>query len=256
MSRVIARSTFTSMIADGRGPVGSFVMSTDAAVTATIASAGYDFVVIDREHGPNDIQSTLGHIRAAEANRTIPIVRVLEHNASQIQASLDAGAHGIIVPKIGSAAEATAALNATRYQPGGRGMCPAVEGARWASGSTWTTHRASSNENVILIPLIETKAGIDNLRDIVAVDGIDFVFFGLADLSQDLGIDMYDDADQLVEIWNKAVEVVHSAGAYIGAPLGYGFENADFGSVESDFNLLKSAALTGRTKAIESLQSA
>ncbi|MFF0038876.1 HpcH/HpaI aldolase/citrate lyase family protein [Streptomyces mirabilis] len=233
------------MISAGTGPVGSFVMSTDAAVTVTIASSGYDFVVIDREHGPNDIQSTLGHIRAAEANRITPIVRVLENNPTQIQASLDAGAHGIVVPKIGTVAEAEAALKATRYQPGGRGMCPAVEGARWSSGDTWLEHREGSNENVILIPLIETRAGVDNLAEIAAIDGIDFLFFGLADLSQDLGINMYEDGDKLVEIWNEAVQVAHAQGAYIGGPLGYGFEGGDFGTVESDFNLLKSAAVAG-----------
>ncbi|WP_432013588.1 HpcH/HpaI aldolase family protein [Streptomyces cucumeris] len=233
------------MISAGCGPVGSFVMATDAAVTATLASAGYDFVVIDREHGPNDIRSTIGHIRAAEANRTIPLVRVLENNPGQIQATLDAGAHGIVVPKVGSAAEAAAALKASRYERGGRGMCPAVEAARWSAGDTWAEHRRSSNENVIVVPLIETRAGIDSLRDIAAVDGIDFVFFGLADLAQDLGIDMYGDVGRLVDIWNEAVEVVHEQGARIGAPLGYGFEGGDFGTVESDLTLLKSAAVAG-----------
>jgi len=245
MSRVIARSRFTSMISAGELPVGSFVMSTDAAATAVLASCGYDFVVIDREHGPNDIQSTLGHIRTAEANAIVPIVRVLENNPTQIQATLDVGAHGIIVPKVGSVAEAQAALKASRYQPGGRGMCPAVEGARWTGSDGWGAHRDGSNDNVIVIPLIETKAGVDNLEEIAAIDGIDFFFFGLADLSQDIGIDMYADADQLIAIWDQAVEVVHAHGGYIGAPLGYGFQGGDFGSVESDWNLLKSAASQG-----------
>lgn len=253
MSRVTARTLFTTKIQSGQGPIGSFVMSTDAAVTAAIASAGYDFVVIDREHGPNDIQSTISHVRAAEANGMTPIVRVPEYSHFHVQASLDAGAHGIVVPKIGTAEQARAMLAATQYQSGGRGMCPAVEGARWSSGGSWTAHRASSNENVIFIPLIETQEGIDNLDEIISVEGIDFVFFGLADLSQDIGIHMYDDADKLVEIWNDAVKVVHSRGGHIGAPIGYGFDGGDYGTVENDFNLLKGAAVAGLAAARKAL---
>lgn len=74
---------------------------------------------------------------------------------------------------------------------------------------------------VILIPLIETRAGVDNLAEIAAIDGIDFLFFGLADLSQDIGINMYKDGVKLVEIWNEAVQVAHAQGAYIGGPLGF-----------------------------------
>lgn len=245
MSRIAARSRFSSMISSGITPVGSFVMSIDPAVTALLASSGYDFVIIDREHGPIDVQSAANHVRAAEANGIVPIVRVLTNDPTQIQQSLDIGAHGIVVPKVGSAEQARAAVRATQYTAGGRGMCPATEGARWSSGQVWTENRDNANAEVVVIPLIETQAGIDNLAEIAAVDGIDLVFFGLADLSQDMGIGMYTDLAQLVEIWNRAVKVAKAAGVAIGAPLGYGFTGGDYGTVESDFNLLKSAAVTG-----------
>lgn len=244
MKRVNARERFDSIIADNRMPVGTFVMSTDPAVTAAIASAGPDFVVIDREHGPNDTITTANHVRAAEANGIVPIVRVLANDPTQIQATLDVGAHGIIVPKIGNANQAAAALAATRYQAGGRGMCPSTEGARWSSGDGWYAHRDSSNSNVVLIPLIETREGVENLAEIVAIDGIDYIFFGLADLSQDLdlpgGIYNPESARELVRIWNEAVVTAHAAGKKIGAPVGYGFNGGDFGSLDSDFGLLKS----------------
>ena len=106
----------------GNTPTGMYVMSTDATMTVAMATAGFDFVVIDREHGPNDIQSTLGHIRAAEANGLVPIVRVLRNDAAEIQATLDIGAQAIIVPKISTRADAERALDASLYKPGG-GAC-------------------------------------------------------------------------------------------------------------------------------------
>ncbi|QSZ53954.1 aldolase/citrate lyase family protein [Paenarthrobacter sp. AT5] len=242
MKRVNARERFEGIIADHRTPLGTFVMSIDPAATAAVATAGVDFVVIDREHGPNDIISTANHVRAAEANGIVPIVRVLANDPTQIQATLDVGAHGIIVPKIGTAEQAAAALAATRYQAGGRGMCPGTEGARWSSGDGWFAHRESSNENVLLIPLIETREGVENLAEILAVDGIDYVFFGLGDLSQDLELpgSMFspDSIKELVRIWDEAAATVHAAGKRIGAMAGYGFHGLDFGTIEADFGLL------------------
>jgi 4-hydroxy-2-oxoheptanedioate aldolase len=245
MKRVNARARFEEIYAENRTPLGTYIMSVDAASTVAAASAGPDFIVVDREHGPNDTITTANHIRAAEANGVIPIVRVLTDNATEIQATLDVGAHGIIVPKVGTAEQAAAAVAATQYQPGGRGMCPATEGARYSVGDDWFAHRESSNENVLMIPLIETRQGIENLAEIAAVDGVDFLFFGLADLSQDLDLPggMYDPESfrELVRIWDEAVTVVHAAGKRIGAPIGFGFAGVEFGTIDFDLGLMKSA---------------
>jgi 4-hydroxy-2-oxoheptanedioate aldolase len=244
MKRVNARARFEEIYAQNGTPVGTYIMSTDAAVTVAAATAGPDFIVIDREHGPNDAITTANHVRAAEANGVIPFARVLVNDPTQIQATLDVGVHGIIVPKIGNAEQAARAVAATRYQPGGRGMCPATEGARYSQGEQWLAHRESSNENVLLIPLIETREGIDNLAEIAAVDGVDYLFFGLADLSQDLDLPggMYnpDSARELRRIWDESVEVVRAAGKRIGAPIGFGFDGVQFGTIDFDLGLMKS----------------
>ena len=241
MYRLNARTRLNSMIEGGQRPLGAFVMSTDAAVTAAMAAAGYDIVMIDREHGPNDVQSTLNHIRVAEQNGIVPIVRVLENNHAQIQSSLDIGAHGIMVPKVNNAEDARRALIATKYAAGGRGLCGVVEAARWTDDH-WDEHVRGSNEGIVLIPLIETRAGVDNLEEIVAIDGIDYVFFGHADLSQDLGLNYRTDRPALEEIWQRCVRIAHSHGVKIGAHIPAGFEEADFGTVGADFKLLISAA--------------
>lgn len=242
MRRVNARERLDGMVAENRMPAGIFVASIDPAITAATCTTGLDFVIIDREHAPNDTISTANHVRAAEANGTTPLVRVQANSSTEIQASLDVGAHGVIVPKIGTAAQATAALAATRYQPGGRGMCPATEGARWSSGEGWSAHRESSNQNTLMIPLIETRQGVENLADIVAIEGVDYVFFGRGDLSQDLdlpgGIYNPDSLKELIGIWDRAVETVHAAGKKIGGLLGYGFNGGDFCVLDSDSRLL------------------
>ncbi|NKX56560.1 HpcH/HpaI aldolase family protein [Arthrobacter mobilis] len=237
-----ARATFDSILAEGRRPTGVFVMSSDASTTAVYGSSGYDWVLIDREHGVMDNSHMISHLLAAQATGLVPIVRVLENNPTLIQQSLDAGAQGILVPKIGSADEARRAVAATRYQAGGRGMCPVVPATNF-SGSNWGGYSTEMNDNVILMPLIETKRGVDNIEEIVSVEGVDYIFFGLADLSQDLGIDMEADLDQLVELWEHVAATAHKHGVRAGAPLGYGFDAlADFGSLDSDMSTLRAAA--------------
>ncbi|XVV38302.1 HpcH/HpaI aldolase family protein [Streptomyces sp. CA-100214] len=238
MGRIKAKTTLDRIAAEGRKALGPFVQTMDATTTAAMATTGIDFVIIDREHGISDLHSTLQHIRAADAASVIPLVRVLKLDPTEIQANLDIGAQGIVVPKVGSAEEARAAVLATRYLPGGRGLCSSVEGARWAAGADWAEHKTVSNDNIVLIPLIETKAGLDNLAEIIAVDGVDYVFFGLGDLAQDLGLPGGifdpDSAPTLVKLWDEAVALCHSVGVKIGTTASFDTKGADFLTTGSD----------------------
>lgn len=237
-----ARTTFEEIIKSGRRPTGAFVMSSDPNITVVYGAAGYDWVLIDREHGVMDESAMRGHLLAAEASGIVPIVRVLENRPALIQQTLDAGAQGVLVPKVASAEDAARAVAATKYQSGGRGMCSVVAPAGF-TGTGWADYANELNSNAILVPLIETKRGVDNIEEICAVEGVDYVFFGLADLSQDLGIDMVADGDQLVELWERVASVAHAHGVRAGAPLGYGFDDlADYGSLDSDLSTLRTAA--------------
>ena len=124
MGAVKGRRTFDEKFSSNTVPIGLFVMSTDAAVTGLCGVLGYDFVIIDREHGPNDTASTLGHIRAADANGTVPLVRVLENSAGAIQSTLDLGAHGVVVPKVSSAAAWPARLGGDTVWAAWQGCMP------------------------------------------------------------------------------------------------------------------------------------
>ncbi|KAF0957987.1 HpcH/HpaI aldolase family protein [Rhodococcus sp. T7] len=233
---------FESIIADGGQPVGAFVTSVDPSSTLIYGALGYDWVLIDREHGMIDIPAMVAHLRTAEAYGLVPFVRVLGNDPTLIQQALDAGAQGILVPKVGSAAEARRAVAAGRYASGGRGMCPVVPAMEF-SGAAWEKRRQVANDNVIVMPLIETKSGVDNIEEIVSVEGVDYIFFGLADLSQDLGLDMVADLPTIVEMWEYVAETAHRHGVRAGAPLGYGFDPlADFGSLVTDLMQLQMAA--------------
>lgn len=253
MAVVGARSRFESLISQGRKPIGAFLTSNDPSTSVIFGDVGYDFVLIDGEHGALDTRDVLNHIRAARSAGCLAIVRVLHNEPALIQRAVDLGADGVLVPKIGTADDAERALAATRYQPGGRGFCPMVPAAGW-SGENWSDHARSSNGNVILIPLIETLTGVENFSEIIAVPGIDYAFFGLGDLSQEMGIDMVGGRDQLIAQWEALRDKADLEGVRLGAPMGFGFAGIDFGTAGGDLSLLRLAAKERLAAAAEELR--
>jgi len=239
MRRFDARNLLRGRPAGGPPPVGTYIMSTDPAMTALYGVAGYDFVIIDQEHGPNDTASTMGHIRAADANGVMPLVRILENRPTLIQKNLDLGAQGIVVPKVNTATDARRAVEASQYAPRGRGACAAVEGARWTSD--WDEYARNANDGVVVIPIIETAEAIDNFADIVGVDGVEFVLIGFFDLAQDLGLDMASASGRLADIWATCQSLSHAEGVRVGGSVGTDFDRRpDFVTISCDLSSLLS----------------
>ncbi|WP_285313459.1 aldolase/citrate lyase family protein [Pseudarthrobacter sp. fls2-241-R2A-168] len=246
--RTNARERFSGLVARGMRPLGTFVMSSDPSTSAIVASAGYDFVIIDREHGMIDLAGAVNHIRAIELGGASPLMRVLEPSANTIQQALDAGAHGIVVPKAEDPGVIERLVRATRYTSGGRGKCGSTPGAGFVTMNDWGPVAARHNENVLLLPLLETRAGVDNAEKIAAVDGVDYLFFGPADLSQDLGLDTSIDADriQIRDIFIEAQASIRSSGARMGVPAGWGLDDeADFLTIGSDLGSVRAKAVEG-----------
>lgn len=233
-----ARSRFVELNDKGDQAVGAWVTSADPSTTAIFGEVGYDFVLIDGEHGALGVRDILGHIRAAQASGTIAIVRVLKGDPTQIQQVVDMGADGVLVPKVETAEQAAACFAATQYRAGGRGFCPMVPAAGW-SGENWNAHAERSNREVIFIPLIETVKGVENFEEISTVEGIEFAFFGLGDLAQDMGTDMYAGRDRLIEIWEDARTKAQSHQVRLGAPGGVGFEGTAFTTIGGDLNYVR-----------------
>lgn len=173
-------------LAAGETTIGTFQIL-DSPMAAEIAGeAGLDFTILDQEHGPLTAETCVGLCAAAEAGGTAPIVRVRSNTAPEIQRALDIGAAGVEIPQVETAADAQRAVNAARYAPiGERGLSLYVRAGGYKGGDDYTT---AQNEVVTVIVHIEGEAGVQNLDEIMAVEGIDVLFLGPYDLSQSLGI--------------------------------------------------------------------
>jgi len=167
--------------------VGTFSKSQDPAFIEIIGHAGFDFVVLDLEHGPNTVLSLQNLIRAAEVTGLVPIVRVKEDTPSLISEVLDVGAAGIQVPQISAKSEVEEVLQAARFAPlGMRGVCRFVRAADYSSLDRYE-YFARANTTVIVVQL-EGVGAVENIQEILSVPGLDIVFIGPYDLSQSLGV--------------------------------------------------------------------
>ncbi|ENN87217.1 4-hydroxy-2-oxovalerate aldolase [Rhizobium freirei PRF 81] len=161
--------------------VGTFAAIPHPVAIEVTAAAGVDFLCIDWEHSQIGRERIEDLIRAADLHRVPAMVRVPGHAAEDIAAVLDAGAAGVLVPRISTAEQARAAVQATRYPPlGARGVGP---GRAAAYGYRIPDYLAKANAELVLAIQVETAEGLANVADIAAVDGVDLIFIGPGDLS-------------------------------------------------------------------------
>ena len=180
--KIKAKQRMLEIIAGGAQPYGIFISSRDAAVTGIMANAGFDFVQIDCEHSPISLQDLQAHVLAAEAGGMLPFVRVLQNSRELIQATLDTGVEGLIVPHVDTAEDARKAVAAARFAPKGlRGMCPANHAGGF-SMEGFGDYMRRADDNIMVMHIIESRAEDTNIDEIIAVDGVDFVHFGPGDL--------------------------------------------------------------------------
>lgn len=152
-----------------------------------------DYVCIDTQHGAIDYLTSVSMIQAILLGGGTPIVRVPWNEQGIIGKTLDAGAHGVIVPMVNTRAEAEAVVRSARYVPdGARSWGPVMASMRHADNRAW------ANETIAVIPMIETREAIANLDEILAVPGIDAIYVGPADLSISLGLEPSGNADESV----------------------------------------------------------
>ena len=173
---------------EGKNVFGPFMKFTDPAAVEIMGFAGFDFVIIDAEHGPISMQSAQNMIRAAETVNITPIIRVANNDESLILRALDIGAQGVEIPQINCKSDALRAVKSVKYSPQGeRGVCRYVRAANYSSMDKFKYFK-SANEETMIIAHIEGVEGINNLDEILSVPGIDVIFIGPYDLSQSLGI--------------------------------------------------------------------
>jgi 4-hydroxy-2-oxoheptanedioate aldolase len=198
-------------LADGKVVCGYAVMSRSPVIVEMLGFSGFDWLFIDTEHVPIYSDMVLENlIRAAEASNVVPVVRVKENREQYIRNALEAGAMGVVVPHVATKEDAEKAVSYARFPPEGiRGADPTVRSAKYRTGDfNWDAYIKYSNNEAMVIPLLEDKAFLENLDAILDVDGIDAVSFGPTDYALSLGLNLLYDFNHpsIVEAFDAVIE--------------------------------------------------
>lgn len=169
---------------------GKTAIGTSASVGSEVgflADSGYDFLLFDTQHSPVEIKELRAPLQAMRGKNAIPIVRVGENRADQICYALDIGAKGIIVPMVNTKAEAADMVQWCKYPFEGVRSSAGMRG-EWGQFKSYREYMDAVNEQVLVIPMIETMEAMDNLEEILSVPGIDILLVGPSDLSINLDV--------------------------------------------------------------------
>jgi len=180
-------NSFKRALTDGKPQIGLWVGLADAYVAEVLATTGFDWLLIDGEHAPNDLRGTLAQLQAVAPYDTHAIVRPPAADTALIKQLLALGVQTLLAPMVESAEQARGVVAAVRYPPRGvRGVGSALaRSSRWNQIPNYLLQ--ADGENCLLVQ-VESAAALDRLSEIVAVDGVDGVFFGPADLSASMGL--------------------------------------------------------------------
>jgi 4-hydroxy-2-oxoheptanedioate aldolase len=182
---LLSPNAFKAALSDGRPQIGFWSSLCSNIVAEILAGAGFDWILIDTEHGPNELPGVLSQLQAMTEGTAEPVVRCAWNDAVLIKRLLDIGARSLLVPFIQNADEARKAVAATRYPPhGNRGFCVAPRANRYGRAAGY--HREAHQEICVLVQ-VETRAAIDQIEAIACVEGVDGIFVGPGDLAADMG---------------------------------------------------------------------
>lgn len=198
----------------GEATIGSWLRLGSPAAAEIMAQLGFDWLIIEGEHaaaGPEGVQALL---QAMRGTPTVPLMRVYENNASLVKMYLDLGVKGIMFPMINSAEEAHRAVAACKYPPEGvRGIGP---GRAAAFGLDMDDYMRRANDETLVFIIVEHARAVDAIDEILAVPGIDAVFFGFADYAASLGLTWQNEHPRVLEAGAKVVAAAKLAGVAVG----------------------------------------
>lgn len=177
---------FKRALAAGETQIGLFLGLANAYTAEVVATAGFDWLLIDGEHGPNDLRTIIAQLQALAPYQVRPVVRTVDHDVARIKQLLDGGAQTLMVPMVESAADAERLVRAMRYPPNGiRGVGTAMaRAARWNGVKDYF---AQADREMCLIVQIESTTGLAAIDEILQVEGVDAVFIGPSDLAASMG---------------------------------------------------------------------
>lgn len=216
----MSQSALRTRLHNGETVLGTFQVINSIMVAEMIGIAGFDYVIFDQEHGAYGPKTSMKLAAGAENTGAAPIVRVSRNDKPAIQRALDIGSAGVQVPQVETKEDAERAVEATRFEPiGSRGLSQYVRAGQYRGKDDYTDRE---NRRVTLIVQVEGTRGINNIDEILAVDGIDVVFLGPYDLSQSLGIpgqvNHHEVESRMKEVCDKAQEKNVIVGAFSDTP--------------------------------------
>ena len=202
----------------GQPTFGLWAAISSSLTVELAAAAGYDYVCVDMQHGLSDERAMTSMLQAIDAGGSTALVRVAGNEPWLVMRALDLGAAGVIVPLVGSAAEAERAVSACRYPPDGiRSYGPSR--AELVLGTTTPSELAAA---VLCFVMIETREGLDRLEEIASVPGLDGLYIGPSDLSVALGLVPRVGGPELEDAIVRIREVAHAHGLAAGMHCAHG----------------------------------
>jgi 4-hydroxy-2-oxoheptanedioate aldolase len=171
----------------GQPVAGVIISSADEQLVEVLGLSGFDYVMIDCEHGHMSVRECETLVRAAEAVGVTPVVRVPHNSPDLILRHLDTGAQGIVIPQVNTADDARRAVNAVYYHPLGERGLAGTRAANFGLTGSLADYTVTANRELAVIALIENARALDELPEILRVEGLTAVTIGPADLSQSLG---------------------------------------------------------------------
>jgi 4-hydroxy-2-oxoheptanedioate aldolase len=246
----IPRNTFRDALKAGQPQIGLWVGLADANAAEALAGCGFDWLLLDGEHAPNDVRTLLEQLRAVAPYPVQPVVRPVQGDVALVKQVLDIGAQTLLLPMIDTPEQAATMVRAMRYAPDGiRGM-----GSALARASRWNQvddYLNAANGQMCLLVQAETVQALGNLDAIASVDGVDGVFFGPVDLSASMGLrgqSNHPDVRRAITVGIAAVRAAGKAAGVLAADpavaRAYLDAGAVFVAVGADTTLLVKAAGT------------
>jgi 4-hydroxy-2-oxoheptanedioate aldolase len=203
-------------IRSGKPVFGCWIKTGSPAAIEVAGKIGFDFVLLDTEHGALDSFTVESLIRAADGAGVSSVVRVGENRPIYILRVLDSGAHGVFVPQVESRDDAERAVRAARYAPEGeRGSASSQRSADWGFADP-ATYYARENESTMVVVNIESAAGVDNIEAIASVPGLDVLNIGPADLAQSMGLVGLMSHPRVQAAIDRIIETGKKAGVAVG----------------------------------------
>ncbi len=203
-------------IKSGETACGVFINVACPSLVEVIGLIGFDFVLIDAEHGPMDIETCENMVRAADNVNITPLIRIAMNNQQNVLRYLDIGTLGVQMPMLNNKADVESAVRSVKYPPEGRRGLAGVRADGWGIARPLSEYVPEANRETMVIAQVETMEAVKNLKDFLTIPEIDVVFIGPTDLSSAMGYPGQVKHPEVQEMIDKLVKEIKAAGKAIG----------------------------------------